>query len=87
MNANDWLSNYSRVPRPENQYYYPGFNLGGPVKLPFTHFNKNREKLSVVSRKVWKIPTRSPGRLRALHASLRRSLSPTGHTSSKPSRR
>jgi hypothetical protein len=45
MNANDWLSNYSLVARPENQYYYPGFNLGGPVKLPFTKFNKGRDKL------------------------------------------
>src|SRR5215471_8261565 len=45
LNANDWLSNYSRVARPENQYYYPGFTLGGPVKLPFTRFNKNRNKL------------------------------------------
>src|SRR5439155_2338407 len=45
MNANDWLSNYSRVAKPENQYYYPGFTLGGPVKLPFTRFNKNRDKL------------------------------------------
>ncbi len=24
LNANDWLSNYSRVAKPENQYYYPG---------------------------------------------------------------
>jgi len=45
LNANDWLSNYTRVPRPENQYYYPGFTLGGPVKLPFTNFNKKRDKL------------------------------------------
>jgi hypothetical protein len=45
LNANDWLSNYSRVARPENQYYYPGFTLGGPVKLPKTRFNKNRDKL------------------------------------------
>src|SRR5882724_9473290 len=45
MNANDWLSNYSRVAKPENQYYYPGFTLGGPVKLPFTRFNKNHDKL------------------------------------------
>jgi hypothetical protein len=45
LNANDWLSNYSRVPRPENQYYYPGFTLGGPVLLPFTKFNRKREKL------------------------------------------
>jgi hypothetical protein len=45
LNANDWLSNYSRVARPENQYYYPGFTLGGPVKLPFTKFNHKRDKL------------------------------------------
>jgi hypothetical protein len=45
MYANDWLSNYSRVAKPENQYYYPGFTLGGPVKLPLTKFNKNRDKL------------------------------------------
>jgi len=45
LNANDWLSNYSRVPRPENQYYYPGFTFGGPVRLPRTNFNKNRDKL------------------------------------------
>ncbi len=45
LNANDWLSNYSRVARPENKYYYPGFTLGGPVKLPFTKFNHKRDKL------------------------------------------
>jgi len=45
LNANDWLSNYSRVAKPENKYYYPGFNLGGPVLLPKTGFNKNRDKL------------------------------------------
>jgi hypothetical protein len=33
LNANDWLSNYSRVARPENKYYYPGFTLGGPVNV------------------------------------------------------
>jgi hypothetical protein len=45
LNANDWLSNYSRVARPENQYYYPGFTLGGPVLLPFSRFNRKRNKL------------------------------------------
>ena len=32
-------------PRPENKYYYPGFTLGGPVLIPGTKFNKNRNKL------------------------------------------
>lgn len=26
-------------------YYYPGGNIGGPVIVPFTHFNRNRDKL------------------------------------------
>ena len=45
LNANDWLSNFSRVPKPENQYYYPGFTLGGPVILPKMRFNRNHDKL------------------------------------------
>lgn len=45
LNSNDWLNNFSRIPRPQNSYYYPGVTLGGPVKLPFTNFNKNRDKL------------------------------------------
>ena len=45
LNANDWLSNYSRIAKPENAYYYPGFNIGGPLLLPKTNFNRNRDKL------------------------------------------
>ena len=45
MNANDWLSNYSKVAKPENKYYYPGFTFGGPVIIPGTRFNRNRDKL------------------------------------------
>ena len=29
----------------ENKYYYPGFTIGGPVLIPGTNFNKNRNKL------------------------------------------
>jgi hypothetical protein len=53
LNSNDWLNNRqgSRadgtplVPRPENKYYYPGGTIGGPVLIPGTGFNKNRDKL------------------------------------------
>ena len=45
LNANDWLSNYSNIPKPANKYYYPGFTIGGPVLLPFTRFNRNKDKL------------------------------------------
>ncbi|MFN7996884.1 MAG: carboxypeptidase-like regulatory domain-containing protein [Bryobacteraceae bacterium] len=45
LNANDWLNNKDGAPRPENKYYYPGGTLGGPVLIPGTNFNKNRNKL------------------------------------------
>ena len=33
------------IERPKSQYNYPGFNIGGPVIIPGTNFNKNRDKL------------------------------------------
>jgi hypothetical protein len=45
MNANDALFNASGQGRPENKYYYPGGTIGGPVLIPGTDFNKNRNKL------------------------------------------
>ena len=33
------------VSRPKSQYNYPGFNIGGPIIIPGTNFNKNRDKL------------------------------------------
>jgi hypothetical protein len=45
LNANDALNNANGQSRPENKYYYPGGTIGGPVLIPFTKFNKNRNKL------------------------------------------
>ncbi|MBS1857428.1 MAG: carboxypeptidase regulatory-like domain-containing protein [Acidobacteria bacterium] len=45
MNANDAQFNANGQQRPENKYYYPGFTIGGPVLIPGTRFNKNRNKL------------------------------------------
>jgi hypothetical protein len=45
LNANDALFNASGESRPENKYYYPGGTFGGPVLIPGTHFNKDRNKL------------------------------------------
>jgi len=45
LNANDALNNASGAPRTQNKYYYPGGTLGGPVLMPGTRFNKNRNKL------------------------------------------
>jgi hypothetical protein len=45
MNANDALNNAEGAPKPGNKYYYPGGTIGGPVLIPGTGFNKNRDKL------------------------------------------
>ena len=45
LNSNDWYDNYLRQSRPDEQYFYPGGNFGGPLPLPFTSFNHNRDKL------------------------------------------
>ena len=31
--------------KPNDHYWYPGFTIGGPVLIPGTDFNKNRDKL------------------------------------------
>ncbi len=45
LNSNDWSFNKASLTRPENFYAFPGGNIGGPVVLPWTDFNKNRDKL------------------------------------------
>jgi hypothetical protein len=45
LNANDALFNATKTPQPQNKYYYPGGTIGGPVLIPGTRFNKNRNKL------------------------------------------
>ncbi len=45
LNANDRSNNYAGIPQPKNEYQYPGFNLSGPVLVPGTGFNRNRDRL------------------------------------------
>ena len=45
LNANDALFNANGQSRPQNKYYYPGGTFGGPVIIPHTGFNRNRDKL------------------------------------------
>ena len=45
LNSNDAYANATGTPQPANKYYYPGGSIGGPVLIPFTNFNKNRDKL------------------------------------------
>lgn len=43
--ANDRSNSINSVVRPLSKYNYPGGNIGGPVLLPWTNFNRNRDKL------------------------------------------
>jgi hypothetical protein len=45
MNAGDAWMKMNNVKKPDDSYYYPGFTFGGPVLIPGTGFNKNRDKL------------------------------------------
>jgi hypothetical protein len=45
MNSNTWLNNDVGVARPESKYFFPGFNISGPVLIPGTNFNRKRDKL------------------------------------------
>ncbi|MGA2570804.1 MAG: carboxypeptidase-like regulatory domain-containing protein [Terracidiphilus sp.] len=45
LNSNDWYDNYLRKSRPDGRYLYPGAQIGGPLPIPFTEFNRKRDKL------------------------------------------
>jgi hypothetical protein len=45
FNANDRSNSYAGIERGKSKYNYPGGNIGGPVLIPGTNFNKNRDKL------------------------------------------
>ena len=45
LNSNEWSRTRSAPSRRKNKFTYPGFNLGGPLIIPGTGFNKNRDKV------------------------------------------
>ncbi|MBV9266183.1 MAG: carboxypeptidase regulatory-like domain-containing protein, partial [Acidobacteriaceae bacterium] len=45
FNADDAYNKSQGVKIADSRYYYPGGNVGGPVILPFTRFNRNHDKL------------------------------------------
>jgi len=45
LNANNWFSNHKNQEIAKYRYNYFGWNLGGPVIIPGTDFNRNRDKL------------------------------------------
>ena len=45
FNANEFFNNFRNQPKPRYRFNYWGGNIGGPVIIPGTGFNKNRDKL------------------------------------------
>jgi len=45
FNALDAYQKSQGRAKPDSYFYYPGGNIGGPVLLPWTKFNHNRDKL------------------------------------------
>jgi Carboxypeptidase regulatory-like domain len=45
FNANEYFNNAQNVPKQPYRFNYWGGNIGGPVLIPGTGFNKNRDKL------------------------------------------
>src|SRR5213594_459406 len=60
-NANDWSNNLAGLPRPQSKFNYPGFNVGGPVLLPGTNFNKNKDKMFFFVGVEWQRQLPDPG--------------------------
>jgi hypothetical protein len=45
LDDTDWRVKNLSLPKPQDSYYYPGANIGGPILVPGTSFNHNRDKL------------------------------------------
>lgn len=43
--ANDRSNSINRIEKPKSKFNYPGGNIGGPVIIPGTSINRNRDKL------------------------------------------
>lgn len=43
LNSNDWIDNYFNNARAGTYNYFPGANVGGPVILPHTDFNRSKK--------------------------------------------
>ncbi len=44
LNSNEWFANKIDAEKVKNKFFYPGFNVGGPLMLP-GGMNKSRDKL------------------------------------------
>lgn len=73
FNAADWMANETGTPgadnRAQSKYSYPGFEIGGPVLIPGTGFNRNRDKLFFFAGIEWM--------LQSVELPVRRAMVPT----------
>lgn len=49
LNAQDWLLKNQLEPKPNDRYIYPGFQFGGPVKIPGTNFNHAKKLVFIAN--------------------------------------
>ena len=61
LQASDRSNTIAGAKQPNTSFKYPGGNVGGPVLLPFTHFNRNRDKLFFFVGLEFQRQTRDPG--------------------------
>jgi carboxypeptidase family protein len=45
LNSNEWFANKIGSERVKNKFLFPGFNVSGPLLIPGTGFNRNRDKV------------------------------------------
>ena len=45
LNSNEWFANKIGADRVKNRFVYPGFTVSGPLPIPGTGFNRNRDKV------------------------------------------
>ena len=45
LNSNEWYANKIGADKVKNKFTYPGFTISGPLLIPGTDFNKNRDKV------------------------------------------
>jgi len=62
FNANDYFINRDGLPKPRYRFNYWGGTIGGPVIIPGTNFNKNRDKLFFFWSQEY-LPRRYPTRI------------------------
>ncbi len=43
LNTVDWIAKYSGQPAPHDRQIYPGFTIGGPVRIPGLGFNRSNK--------------------------------------------